>query len=275
MSESNAAIKTLNGHPLKDTGAREMAETAQTTANAAQTTANAAQSTANAAKAKAEELEEAMEGMEGMEGVVTSVNGKTGAVQLSAEDVGALPDDTVIPAAYALPTASATAKGGVKVGSGLQMSGETLQVKPERYVLIETITTEETIAIARTEEPDGTPYNFTAVTLRIKKAAGAALSDYISMYVQIGPTTAKVQPLFNVSTSSTDEQWCYCAVHQNRGVWERERSDGWSAYNSTITPMYVKIPSFDVPAVSGENITKVGGASVPAGLTIEIWGARA
>lgn len=45
---------------------------------------------------------------------VQSVNGKTGAVVLSAEDVGALPESTVIPAPYTLPIASSTVLGGVQ-----------------------------------------------------------------------------------------------------------------------------------------------------------------
>ena len=45
---------------------------------------------------------------------VQSVNGKTGAVVLSAEDVGALPESTVIPEAYTLPIASSTQLGGVQ-----------------------------------------------------------------------------------------------------------------------------------------------------------------
>lgn len=45
---------------------------------------------------------------------VQSVNGKTGAVVLSADDVGALPASTVIPAPYTLPIASSTVLGGVQ-----------------------------------------------------------------------------------------------------------------------------------------------------------------
>ena len=64
---------------------------------------------------------------------VTSVNSKTGAVQLNASDVGALPDTTVIPSKTSqldndsgfiseLPIASATQLGGVKVGAGLSVT---------------------------------------------------------------------------------------------------------------------------------------------------------
>ena len=64
---------------------------------------------------------------------VTSVNNKTGAVQLNASDVGALPDTTVIPTKTSqldndsgfisdIPIASATQLGGIKVGAGLSVT---------------------------------------------------------------------------------------------------------------------------------------------------------
>ena len=64
---------------------------------------------------------------------VTSVNSKTGAVQLNATDVGALPDTTVIPSKTSqldndsgfitdVPIASATQLGGVKIGAGLSVT---------------------------------------------------------------------------------------------------------------------------------------------------------
>ena len=67
------------------------------------------------------------------EAPVTSVNNKTGAVQLNATDVGALPDTTVIPSKTSqldndsgfitdIPIASATQLGGVKIGAGLSVT---------------------------------------------------------------------------------------------------------------------------------------------------------
>ena len=67
------------------------------------------------------------------EAPVQSVNSKTGAVQLNASDVGALPDTTVIPTKTSqldndsgfitdIPIASATQLGGVKIGAGLSVT---------------------------------------------------------------------------------------------------------------------------------------------------------
>ena len=67
------------------------------------------------------------------EAPVTSVNSKTGAVQLNASDVGALPNTTVIPTKTSqldndsgfitgIPIASDTQLGGVKIGAGLSVT---------------------------------------------------------------------------------------------------------------------------------------------------------
>ena len=67
------------------------------------------------------------------EAPVTSVNSKTGVVQLNASDVGALPDTTVIPTKTSqldndsgfiseVPIASSTQLGGVKIGAGLSVT---------------------------------------------------------------------------------------------------------------------------------------------------------
>lgn len=64
---------------------------------------------------------------------VTSVNSKTGVVQLNANDVGALPNTTVIPSKTSqldndsgfiteLPIASTTQIGGIKIGAGLSIT---------------------------------------------------------------------------------------------------------------------------------------------------------
>ena len=106
---------------------------------------------------------------EGNGGAVQSVNGKTGAVKLTAEDVGALPKDTPIPDPYTLPTASETVKGGVKVGNGLQMNGEVLEVVSEGvFELIEKIILEEDSTLIRNQEPDGTPYRLKAIMIKGK-----------------------------------------------------------------------------------------------------------
>lgn len=69
----------------------------------------------------------------------------------TAEEVGALPADTILPEAYALPTASASVKGGVMVGGGLQMVGELLSVQSPIVM-----TTEDPGDGAAVDYPEGT-----------------------------------------------------------------------------------------------------------------------
>lgn len=140
------------------------------------------------------------------------------------------------------------------------------------YELIETITIEEDMAVERTMEPDGTPYKFSSVAIRAKKAANIKIAQF-SMYAV---TTKNISlALWLPETQKTEEQWGYAEVRQYKGFWERERSDNWSVYNYTATPMYVKIPMFDTRVSEGETIRMIRSSLMQAGLTIEIWGVRA
>ena len=84
----------------KATEAEQSANTASGFANNASASAQSANTSAQAAKASEEKAKEYAEQAEhggGGGGAVQSVNGKTGAVVLTASDVGALPSDTPIP----------------------------------------------------------------------------------------------------------------------------------------------------------------------------------
>lgn len=92
-----------------------------------------------------------------------------------------------IPEAYTLPTASATVKGGVKVGKGLVMEGDALGVVPEgEYELIETITLEEEMTIIRTAELDGTPYNLDAISVHIVVPADTTITNGSVVFYKVG-----------------------------------------------------------------------------------------
>lgn len=67
----------------------------------------------------------------------------------TAEEVGALPADTEIPESYTLPVASADTLGGVKVGEGLQMTGDVLGVVDASYELISLVEIDEPVAQVR------------------------------------------------------------------------------------------------------------------------------
>lgn len=71
-------------------------------------------------------IDEVAQGGGGGGGDVTSVNGMTGAVVLDANDVGALPDDTVVPSTAAevgaLATTGGTMSGAIAMG-GFKITG--------------------------------------------------------------------------------------------------------------------------------------------------------
>lgn len=102
------------------------------------------------------------------------------------EEVGALPADTKIPAPYVLPVATADTLGGAKVGSGLQMNGEALEVVPEGELeLIEIFTVSNESGNkteTRTQDGNGQAYAFDTFVADIKMVIG----DSIPTFVNIG-----------------------------------------------------------------------------------------
>lgn len=146
-----------------------------------------------------------------------------------------------------------------------------------KYELIETIVVDEDMVIERTEEPNGTPYNFTAVAMRIKKNAGVSYPSTFTVQAYFNLSGSRNQPLYvPSSTKTTEELWCYAEVKQYKGLWERERAAEWSVKNFTATPMLVKVPMFDNAIRNNETIVCLKSTSAAlAGTTIEIWGVRA
>ena len=204
---------------------------------------------------------------------VQSVNGKTGAVRLSASDVGALPADTPIPAPYTLPTASDTVKGGVKVGEGLQMTGDVLGVVPEgEYELIEKITSTGA-AIMRTNEPDGTPYNFKAVLIRL--LSPGSITGRGLVYTYSGVLMVGIMLLTPVDTGEPQRSCMDC--YARNGLWHVEEFP-WTPYvtNSEMTQISINAAtSYTHTQQEAPTITRVVAMSLDAGITIEILGARA
>lgn len=191
----------------------------------------------------------------------------------TAEEVGALPADTVIPEQYVLPVATADTLGGVKVGAGLEMNGDMLGVKEGEYELIETIILEEDAVIERTAEPDGTPYNFNVLALRIKKPQGIVLAETLGTTAETKNNT--FHSLYFLATTNTEERWAYASVEKHRGKWLRKRSPGWDVYNSTMYSYEVVYPMFDNSAKDDVIDRLYSSRLIPAGLVIEIWGVRA
>ena len=192
--------------------------------------------------------------------------------QLSEEKA----DKKDIPAPYTLPTASADVKGGVKVGSGLQMDGEALGVKPGGvYELIETITLDEDMQIVnRTKEPNGTPYKFKKLAIKT-----------------ISPTSDKNYDGNIYSYLSNNEQlYCYATnfilankISITNTIFEldgnlmtiRYASGGsiHEAASSSNMRQYATVANNTDVYLNSALISRTAG--VLAGTVIEIWGVRA
>lgn len=134
-----------------------------------------------------------------------------------------------------LPTASATVRGGVKVGEGLQMDGDVLGVKPEQPMrLIGEIITEEEVAIIKlTADASGKPISVKKAFVTLTPGAGIVsnftglLTDGTSalLYIssnEIKKTNASLVSCLSIEngrlfvdrtmTYTTDGQTCYEGV---------------------------------------------------------------
>lgn len=177
--------------------------------------------------------------------------------------------------AVALPTASADIKGGVKVGDGLQMDGEVLEVQDKVFTHIETFTFGEDMAFERTQEPSGRAYAFDAIALQINKPKDVTIGKAISIGVIF--TGGRIsQPLYFVPCSKTEDLWMLATVENYKGLARRTRTTDWAIYNSTSAVNEVPFLMFDNALRKGDVIQRILTEQIiPAGVTFELWGVRA
>lgn len=207
---------------------------------------------------------------------VQSVNGKTGKVELTAEDVGALPEDTIIPAPYELPTASATVKGGVKVGNGLVMDGETLGVKPENeWELINTITATEAVSqITITTDSSGKQLKLKKARIRVTTAAASAnQSASASAVLESGSwLVLYADAVLHTVGKVIVYEWWNDGIAMNGNMIGPVNTDAteWVATLRSITPVRLC-------KIRTSNIAKVvfTSSTIPAGTVVELYGVRA
>ena len=177
-------------------------------------------------------------------------------------------------APYTLPTASASVKGGVMVGDGLEMDGDVMRVKPKGvYELIETITLEEDTAIERTAEPDGTPYRFVAMT--IKSMTTGVMEKSCRMYY-CSNGIALASCYFGAITAE-GTRYKIDVIEPAYGYWRAEWSD-WRTNNSAYSALERGGATMEMMYRMGEYpvIDRIRtNGNLPAGTTLEIWGVRA
>lgn len=139
----------------------------------------------------------------------------------TAQEVGAQPAGdyalkSELHAPYSLPTASADTLGGVKVGEGLQMTGDVLGVVPEGvYELIDTITFAESAVLNVTQEPNGTPYKFSRMMLLCNAPAGDGNPEDVSF--QFPGTSGKLPVAWG--GDNTKAIACYGECYVQNGFW--------------------------------------------------------
>lgn len=139
---------------------------------------------------------------------------------------------------------------------------------------IETFTLEEESTVVRTQEPDGTPYGFSAVLILIKVTESAvARAGELRFYV------GSIRVARGYITSRTSIGTYYMAAYPQirNGYWESK----WGSFNtnSSVVGMnegdtYLmgrKFAADKYPALTSIKTS----VTLPAGTEIEIWGVRA
>lgn len=180
--------------------------------------------------------------------------------------------------------------GGIYIGIGDMPDNYNVQIDPDgepvdleeeiekaistqqkKYELIETITLDEDMAIERTQEPDGTPYKFERMFLKIRCVSTA--TPNIRFYCMEKQSWSLAGGVLNFDTATSTmygavEAYPYCGywftdTHQpstDEGRYLSLRG-GVSALETTVE----KCPYLD-------RVVSLG--TLPAGTTVAIWGVR-
>lgn len=183
-----------------------------------------------------------------------------------------------IPAPYTLPVATADTLGGVKVGKGLVMDGEALGVEPEEeYKMIETIAVDKEVSsLSRSQELDGTRYNFKKIYIDIKTPQGS--EKKVGIVSLNGGSVVPIVYLNNAIETHESGAWCKVFAHIDGNVL---RGEGESSINGpsqlTWTNGNVYMRGFGeigVTHIDRFQLVIVSGV-IPVGTVIEIYGVRA
>lgn len=203
----------------------------------------------------------------------------------TAEEIGALPADTPIPAQYVLPVASADTLGGVKVGEGLEVAEDgTVGVVPEgEWEIIERFTLEEegVKVIAREAFPDGTPYSLSAakIIVKIPYPIGEQYGTQMTFFrgtEKLGVLVASSAK--NVSSSGASPAYTFIyQMKPNAGLYEaivaKGGQGGEMAVNYPANGGYQAVTTDKkIDSISYNEWTQ---DAIKVGTTFEIWGVRA
>ena len=140
------------------------------------------------------------------------------------------------------------------------------------YELIETIEITEDMVIRRTQEPDGTPYNFKRVRIWVETtAANFALARFT---FKSASNLEIATHDFSAFSNKPATQRSWCEIYPNCGMWANKQI-AWTQYAGYIaTQEYGKdfvVSTEQAPTICSISTT----AKVTAGTTVKIWGVRA
>lgn len=180
---------------------------------------------------------------------------------------------------YAVKAAMCDGKGAAWTAVEQKAARERMGVD-KAYELIETITADGTAIVERTQEPDGTPYNFVAVKATI--TSPKALSDRKIVYARIfcGQISSSTFSSFEANsnyflraTYTWEKKHNIIAgtVNVSTNIYNTQDESGGDYSSARIIPDVI---------VADENFTKlkvysINNQPVPAGFLIQIYGVRA
>jgi hypothetical protein len=177
---------------------------------------------------------------------------------------------------YTLPTGSADVKGGVKVGEGLQMDGDVLSVAEAPYELIEEYTIPEggIATFRRTEEPDGTPYNFKAIRIKTQMDVAGAANLSPNFIARNGDVQLGNMYAANVAHTS-GKRYAIIDTLLERGAWTAYGCTSATSASGTIT-RYLWAKSGELKEAQYPVINHLYcSAALPEGLKIIVEAVRA
>lgn len=184
---------------------------------------------------------------------------------------------------YAVKAAMCDGKGATWTGAEQKAARERMGVDGNYVLIEETVLTEETLQIVRKEEPDGAPYNFSAIRVIVKFIPGQKNGAFIcrgynnGIQIVMGVSQVLVMP-----SASADATYRSTAIFDARpgygGYYDCDTAAG--SYGSgmvrtraadglhTMTETKLKIQGITF------NLYANGGAQMIAGTEISIYGVR-
>lgn len=146
-----------------------------------------------------------------------------------------------------------------------------------KYELIETIEVTEDMVISRTEEPDGTPYSFSAMFIQLETTAAvfSAIRLYFSYVYSNKPIQHVVTHDIAAISNNTATRRKFIEAYLHNGWWDSRFVDWYQYAGATNLKANVSSGRFEYSTDNAPIINRLASSgAVSAGTTIKIWGVR-